>query len=178
MLFVLHEWHQWTNDLCSVQATAWSIQLVSYGWSSVGGPLWVGLFHHLTSECNEGKSVKWRWNLELKIGRIIQSRMRYPVSYRFSHINHYLFLAQEICLFVCCRPGWFVGIRHLMSSWDWKNFSKGAPLRSLVLPELCTRQHMWSAREESLEILRHGRGLNPGYSELSHWAIRRLDFGN
>jgi len=40
-------------------------------------------------------------------------------------------------------------------------FSKGVPLRSLVPPELCTRQHMWSVREKSLEILRHGQELNP-----------------
>jgi len=50
-----------------------------------------------------------------------------------------------------------------------KVFSKGAPLHSLVHPELCTRQHMSSAREKSLEILRHGPKLN---------ASDRADCGN
>jgi len=42
-----------------------------------------------------------------------------------------------------------------------KAFLRGR--HSALFPELCTRKHMRSAREKSLEILRHGRELNPGH---------------
>jgi len=71
--------------------------------------------------------------------------------------------------FSCHRSGWSKGISW--PSWDWRIFPKGAELRSLVLPELCTRQHMWSAREKSFDILRHGWELNPDQREDRQWAI-------
>jgi len=70
---------------------------------------------------------------------------------------------------VCYRPGWSVGI--LLSSWDWRLFSKGTPLRPLVLPELCTRQDMWSDRETLRMVGTWPRATERTDNELSHWAI-------
>jgi len=35
---------------------------------------------------------------------------------------------------------------------------------------LWTRQHVWSARKKSLEILRHSRKMNPGHRENRQWG--------
>jgi len=60
-------------------------------------------------------------------------------------VNAYLY-------FVRCRPCWSVGTSWPW--WDWRYFSKG-PLPG-SLPFMNRAQCLWSPREKSLELLRHG----------------------
>jgi len=75
--------------------------------------------------------------------------------------------------FFCRRPGWLLGV--FWSLWDWRLYSKGVPLCFLVLPELCRRQCMRSARKHPLKYSTMVRNWTPATGrtsgELSHWAI-------
>ena len=58
--------------------------------------------------------------------------------------------------------------RHLMIfSWEWRQFSKGVPPRSLILPELCARRT--DSELSHWAIMTRATGRTD--SELSHWAI-------
>jgi len=83
------------------------------------------------------------------------------------------------------------GVEQKLVDWVfWLNFSHGASLRDFLLAPACPIGNslrgdwaifchagsgrvgrVWSAREKSLEILRHGGELNPGHGEDRQWAI-------
>ena len=98
------------------------------------------------------KSLKGKWYQAGAEDRMID---RGVASYGFFYVRR--------------RPCWSVGISSL---WDWRHLSKGEPLRSLILPELCTRKHAWSARKNySAMVGNWTRSAGRTDSELSHWAI-------
>jgi len=75
--------------------------------------------------------------------------------------------------FFWCWPGWSVSISW--PSWNWRLFPMGHHSALMVFPELCSRQHMWSARKKFLKYtaMAGNRTWATGRTdgELSRWAI-------
>jgi len=95
-----------------------------------------------------------------------------PLHHSLIHANW-----RRYCVLFPIDQVWYIGISW--SSWGWKHYSKGTPLRSLTtvsavglvfgLPGHVYKAAHVISQGYTFEILNHGRKLNQGHGEDRQW---------